>query len=88
MASTRAHDTEVRSNYEAFRAALPGLLSTNAGEFAVLRHCEVVEFFATTTAAREFAEQEYSDGLYSIQEVTDRKVFISPRTHAVSSGRS
>ena len=88
MASARAHETEVRSNYEAFRAALPELLSTNAGEFAVLRHCEVVGFFATTTAAREFAEQEYSDGLYSIQEVTDRKVFISPRTHAVSNGRS
>ena len=38
--------------------------------------------------AREFAEREYSDGLFSIQEVTDRKVFVSPRTHAVSNGRS
>jgi len=88
MPSPRAHETEVRKNYEVFRAALPQLLSTNAGEFAVLRHCEVVGFFATTTAAREFAEHEFSDGLYSIQEITDRKVFISPRTHAVSNGRT
>jgi len=88
MGVRNEHDAEVRNNYQVFRAALPELLGTNAGEFAVLRHCELVQFFPTATAAREFAEREYSDGLFSIQEVTNRKVFVSPRTHAVSNGRA
>lgn len=78
----------VRQNYKAFKAELPWMLRAHDGEFVVIRDRKVIGFFASPNDAREFGEENFPDGGFSIQEVTDRKVFISPRTYAFKDSKT
>jgi len=64
---------ELRSNYAAFRELLPVLLAAHRGEYALLRHGDVIGFYDTLRAALVAGRDAYADDLYSVQEVTDRK---------------
>jgi hypothetical protein len=74
---------EIETNYAAFRARLPDLVQSHAGKYAVLRHGDIVEFFDTLSDAAKFCGREYADGLFSIQEVTSRRVDLGYYSHAV-----
>lgn len=65
---------EVRANFAAFQSRLPELLKTHAGKFAVMRRGEIVEYFDTLTDAARFGARMYPDDMYSVQEVTDRRI--------------
>ena len=67
-----ALQNEVDRNYAAFKKMLPDLVKTNLGEFAVLRNKQIVGFFASAGEADKFALEKFDDGLFSIQEVTER----------------
>ena len=82
--SESAKDIEVRKNYDAFRKLLPGLLETHPGKFALLRDEKVVEFFDTARDALVFAQSQYADGLFSVQEVNDSVVDLGWYSHAPS----
>jgi hypothetical protein len=81
--ATNPKSSEIEQNYAAFQQLLPSLLETHPGQFAVLRHGEVVEFFDTLSDAAKFCGREYQDGLFSIQEVTSRKVDLGYYSHAI-----
>lgn len=66
--------TEVDANYEVFLARLPALMDTHAGKFVVMRRREPIEFFDTARDALLFATRTFPDGLFSIQEVTQRVI--------------
>jgi hypothetical protein len=83
MTSLTKQERIVRQNYKAFKAELPWMLSVHGGEFVVIRDCKVIGFFASSSEALEFCDRNFPDGRFSIQEVSDRKAFISPRTYAV-----
>ena len=79
------HETkqaELDANYEAFRAMLPALLEGKAGKFVVLRHQKAIETFDTLHDAVVFAAKTYSDGLFSVQEVTDQIIDLGWYSHA------
>lgn len=65
---------EVKANFDAFQKQLPELLKTHPGKFAVIRHGEVVEFFDTLGDAARFGGRMFEDDMYSVQEVTDRRI--------------
>lgn len=88
MASVTKQERIVRQNYKAFKAELPWMLPAHDGEFVVIRNRKVIGFFTSPGDAREFGEENFPDGYYSIQEVTDRKAFISPRTYAFKDSKA
>ena len=83
MADDDKRQQAVDRNFDAFRAMLPELMKTHGGKFALLRDGEAVEFFDTARDAMIFGQKTYSDGLFSVQEVTDRVVDLGYFSHAV-----
>lgn len=84
MMSETALQQELESNYAAFKKMLPKLVKTNLGQFAVLRHQEIVKFFDSVGEADQFAIKEFNDGLFSIQEVTEKTESLGYFSYAVS----
>lgn len=81
--SSVALTTEVDRNYDAFMALMPRLLVTRRNQYALLRHGKVVSFFETGAAALRHGRDNFDDGLYSIQHVTDAPVDLGFFSHAV-----
>lgn len=76
-------DDEVDLNYDAFVAELPGLLETQRGKHALLRHAGIVDFYESTATALAAGRTRFADGIYSVQEVTERPVDLGFFSHAI-----
>ena len=81
-----AIEAEVDANYEAFLAMLPELMRTRAGQYVLLRHGRAADFFASGPLATAAGRQQFPDGLFSVQEVTDRAVDLGFFSHAIDLG--
>lgn len=79
-----AFATEVDRNFDAFEAILPSILSNHRGEFALLKDGSVVAYFSSEAEALAAGRQQFDDGIYSVQEVTDRPVDLGFFSHAVN----
>lgn len=77
---------EIDRNYEAFRKILPSLMETHVGRFALMRYEEPVAFFDTVRDAMVYAVKTYEDGLFSVQEVTQKPVDLGWFSHASDYG--
>ena len=66
-----AKENEIERNRQAFEARLPALVGSHRGEFALLRHLEVIGFYPDAMAAQEAGDAAYADADFSIQLVTD-----------------
>ena len=77
---------EVDNNYEAFEKKLPALIKTDQGRFALMRHGEITQIFDSAADAVIFAREKYTDGLFSVQEVTVQTVDLGYLSHAISVG--
>lgn len=73
----------VDKNYAAFRKQLPTLLETHLGQFALLRDELIIDFFGTAREAVVYAQSNFDDDLYSVQEVTDTAIDLGWFSHAV-----
>lgn len=69
-----ALQTEIAHNFDAFQRTLAALLPLQKNRFALLRHGKVVSFFDRPGAADADGARRFSDGIYSIQQVTDEPV--------------
>jgi hypothetical protein len=76
-------DREVDGNFEAFSTLLPNLLKSHAGQFALLRHCAIEDYFGDMRSALEAGLGRFGDHLFSVQEVTDRTADLGFFSHAV-----
>lgn len=65
---------EIQVNYDAFQRALATLLPDQRNQYALLRHGRAVDFFGRPGEADLVGTQRFTDGLYSIQQVTDESV--------------
>ena len=81
-----AIEAEADANPEAFLAMLPELIRTHAGQYVLLRHRQAADFFASGTLATAAGRQQFPDGLYSVQEVTERPVDLGFFSHAIDLG--
>jgi hypothetical protein len=77
---------EISANFAAFQAALPRLLPTHAGRYAVLRHTELLEIFDSYAAALAYCGETFSDRLFSIQEITSESLSTEGQPHAGNHG--
>jgi hypothetical protein len=79
-----AFDTEVDRNFEAFEAALGAIISAHRGEFALMKNGEVLSYFPSEAAALTAGRKQFKNGLFSVQEVTDRPVDLGFFSHAIN----
>lgn len=81
-------DAEVDVNFERFQQLLPELMKTHAGKYALMRGGSVEAFFASPSVAMAAGRSQFPDGLFSVQEVTDRPVDLGFFSHAVDTRAS
>jgi hypothetical protein len=65
---------EVDQNYDAFVRNLGAILPRHRGQYALMRHREIVEYFDRPGAANIAGCERFKDGVFSIQEVTDEPI--------------
>ena len=65
-------DKEIQRNLFAFLPKLPELLPEHEGSFALLRNQQISGIHEKLSDALKAAHNEFSDGLFSIQRVTDK----------------
>ena len=73
---------EIEHNMIAFELKLPELVLAHHGKYAVLRHQAVRGIYDTLHDAHLSAEQQYTDGLYSIQKITQHPESLGIFSHA------
>jgi hypothetical protein len=73
---------EIDENYKAFSDMLPELLEKHPGKFLVMRHKKPAGFFDTARDAMVHAASSYPDGLFSVQEITQKTVDLGWFSHA------
>ena len=66
--------TEVDQNYDYFTGILKDIMPDHAGEYAVIRHKEIVKYFQDLEDAAIDAKARFTDGMYSIQKVDDNVI--------------
>jgi hypothetical protein len=77
------YQEEVDRNYEEFRKMLPNLLATHRDKFALMKGAKILGYYSTAQDAAQAAEIGVSDGIFSIQEVTDSPISLGFFTYAV-----
>ena len=80
---TQSTQDELHANFKAFEKTLPTLLDEHAGRFALMRHGEIVELFDSARDAFLACRRLFTDGLYSIQEITPVPADLGFHSHAV-----
>lgn len=76
-------EEEADRNYDALMARLGSLLPARRGEWALMRHGEIAGYFPDESRALACGRQSYGDGVYSIQQITDRTVDLGFYSHAI-----
>ena len=62
---------EIDRNLEKFLAMLPSLLPQHAGQYVLMRHVAVVDFFDSALDAQIAGNQKFGDMVFSIQPVEE-----------------
>lgn len=76
---------EVDRNFAAFESLLPTLIDARKGQFALMRGGAICRFLPDQTEALNAGRSAFPDGLFSIQEVSDRAADLGFFSHAVNS---
>jgi hypothetical protein len=72
---------EVDRNYDAFVRMLGSILVEHRDQLALMRDSEIVGYFNTPREALLAAAERFSDGIFSIQEVTDEPIDLGFWSH-------
>lgn len=76
---------EVDKNYDFFKQELPKIIIGHLGQFVLLRHQAIIDYFDTFEDAQKYAIAMYKDELFSVQKVEDTVLnlgFIGTQIHA------
>jgi len=65
---------EVDQNYDFFQRHLKDYLKDRAGQYALLKSRELIDFYDGPGEAYRAGLEKFSDEIFSIQEVTDQSV--------------
>lgn len=77
-----ALESEVDRNLFAFLPQLPNLLRQHQGHFALLRDQKIVSLHEKLSEALEAGSIAYADGLFSIQQVSERPIELGFYSYA------
>jgi AAA+ ATPase superfamily predicted ATPase len=74
---------ELENNYRAFEKLLPSYQSMDNGRFVLLRHENQINIFDSARDAVIYANAQFPDGIYSVQQITRKIVDLGYFSHAV-----
>jgi hypothetical protein len=77
---------EIDRNWERFLELLPGLKAAHEGQFALLRHGEIVGFFGSAIDAQIAGNQRFEDGIFSFQIVSEELEELGFHSYALHQG--
>ncbi len=77
---------EIDQNFEYFQGVVSGLLAEHAGQFALLRDRSIDSYFPTAVAALTAGYQKFTDGQFSVQEVTNTPLDLGFYSHVANLG--
>ena len=80
-----AQRAQIDMNYDAFQRSLGSILQSHRDEYALLRDCEIIDFFRSVGDAYRAGLARYPDRVFSIQEVTDEPIDLGFWSHVVGS---
>jgi len=83
MSDKSAREQELERNYAAFATLQPALLADHAGKFALMRHGNLEKIFDSAVDAAIFAEAQFEDDLWSLQEISAPVVDLGWFSHAM-----
>ena len=75
---------EISANYDFFARNLGTFLTEHSGQYVLLRKRHVVAFFDEPGSAYRHGRESFSDGLFSIQEVTEEPVDLGFFSHVAN----
>jgi hypothetical protein len=78
-----SREAEIQKNYKAFEPILPTIIQENDGKFALMREGKLVKIFDSPRDAVIFAESQFQDDLWSVQEISSRIADLGWFSHAV-----
>lgn len=77
---------EIEQNYQFFQSMVSSLMQEHAGKFALLHSCELVDVFPRPMDAMTEGYRRFTDGQFSVQQVTDRPVDLGFLSYATDNG--
>lgn len=78
----KALEIEIDANFDYFQRHISKFVEDNYGKFALLKSGRIVDFYESLFEAEKKGENEFPDGIFSIQEVTNEPVDLGFFTHA------
>jgi len=78
-----AHQVEVDENYDEFQNLLPDLKAVYPNKFALMKNRKILGFYSSAADASTAGLSFISDGIYSVQQVTDAAIDLGFYNNAV-----
>ena len=77
-------ENEVDQNFQYFQGIVADLMLSHAGQHAIIRHQEIVGYAVSATDAVTEGYRRFSDGLFSVQLITQTPLDLGFYSHAGS----
>jgi hypothetical protein len=74
---------EVDRNFEEFEKLLPAIIGANRDRYALMKGGKILGYYSSAEDARIAATSFISDGLYSVQHVTDASINLGFFNYAI-----
>jgi hypothetical protein len=81
-----AREVEIRQNYSYFKSVVASMMAEHAGQFALIRSCEVVDVFETAGEAVSAGAVRFGELPFSVQRVINRPIDLGFLSHAADNG--
>jgi hypothetical protein len=81
-----SREVEIRNNYEFFQSVVGNLMSRYAGEYALIRSQQVVEYYHTAGEAVAEGSRRFGEMPFSVQHVINRPIDLGFLSHAADNG--
>lgn len=82
MSVENERDRIIGENYDAFEALLPSIISSHAGEYALLRDKKIIAYYPSAGGAQMAGLRRYPDGAFSVQKVEQKAIDLGFYSHA------
>jgi hypothetical protein len=82
----KSAEGHIDRNYDAFVAALPGILALKSGQFALIHDCEIVDFYSNPLEAIDVGAEKFGLGKFSVQEVRSEPEHLGFYSYVGGSG--
>ena len=78
----KGRQEEVDNNYEAFEKLLSAIIGEHKGEYALMKDARIISCHKSFYEAEKAGQEEYKDGIYSIQKVDEEPINLGYFSYA------